>query len=191
MNNRPSSNLSTYAKVEGVPPAEILPKLSSISTMLPTTTRASTQPTRNAVPLLLARCVNSIKMTAIMGTGLMATPMAMGRILPRAFPMSFYFLMNQMRKPGCGKMLFCRIPCTTLLSRHNKTHLGFRVPDQLAADIYRHPIDLAGELERRGVLGRDGQTGIGATGQATWVEEERRRIREIGVSDQFAIDVEL
>jgi hypothetical protein len=38
-------------------------------------------------------------MTAMIGTGLMATPMAMGRILPSAFPMSFCLLLNQMRKP--------------------------------------------------------------------------------------------
>src|SRR2546430_13444480 len=109
-------------------------------------------------------------MTAIIGTGLIATPTAMGRILLMAFPMSLYLLMNQMRKPGCGKMLFCHIPCTTLLSRHNKTHLGFRVPDQVTAHIHCDAVDLAGELERRRVLGRDWKSGIGATGQATRVE---------------------
>src|SRR5690348_499486 len=47
-NKRPSSSLSTYTRVDGVPPAEILPKLDRTSTMLPTTARASTQPTRKA-----------------------------------------------------------------------------------------------------------------------------------------------
>ena len=88
-------------------------------------------------------------------------------------------------------MLFCHIPCTTLLSRHNKTHLGFRVPDQVTAHIHCDAVDLAGELERRRVLGRDGQTGIGATGQATRVEEDWRGIWDIGISNQSAIDIEL
>src|SRR5947207_2112433 len=79
----------------------------------------------------------------------------------------------------------------TLLSRHNQTHLGFRVLDQITAHIHGDAVDLAGELERRRVLGRDWKTGIGATGQATRVEGDWRRIRDIGVSDQSAIDVEL
>ena len=66
-------------------------------------------------------------------------------------------------------MLFCPIPCITLLSRHNQAHLGFRVLDQITAHIHCDAVDLAGELERRRVLGRDGQTGIGATGQATGI----------------------
>ena len=64
-------------------------------------------------------------------------------------------------------MLFCPIPCPTLLSRHNQAHLGFRVLDQVTAHIHGDAVDRAGKLERRGVLGRDGQTGIGATDQAT------------------------
>ena len=66
-------------------------------------------------------------------------------------------------------MLFCPIPFSTLLSRHNKTHLGFGVLDQITAHIHGDAVDLAGELERRGVLGRDSQTGIGATDQATGI----------------------
>ena len=58
--------------------------------MLPTTASAKTQPTRKAGPLLLARWLNSIKMTAIMGTGLIATPMAWGKIVPIAFPMASF-----------------------------------------------------------------------------------------------------
>ena len=66
-------------------------------------------------------------------------------------------------------MLFCPIPCITLLSRHNQAHLGFRVLDQITAHIHGDAVDLAGELEQRRVLGRDGQTGIGATDLATGI----------------------
>src|SRR5437588_9649159 len=79
-----------YARVDGVPPAEILPRLARTSTMLPTAARAKTQPSRKAEPLLLARWLNSIKMTAMIGTGLMATPIAWGKIVPIAFPMASF-----------------------------------------------------------------------------------------------------
>ena len=49
-------------------------------------------------------------------------------------------------------MLFCPIPCITLLSRHNKTHLGFGVLDQITAHILRRAVDLA----QRRILGREG-----------------------------------
>ena len=58
--------------------------------MLPTTASAKTKPTRKAGPLLLARWLNSIKMTAMIGTGLMATPIAWGKIVPIAFPMTSF-----------------------------------------------------------------------------------------------------
>jgi hypothetical protein len=40
--------------------------------------------------LLLARWLNSIKMTAMMGTGLMATPTAWGRIALITFPIVYF-----------------------------------------------------------------------------------------------------
>ena len=42
------------------------------------------QPIKNADPLARARAENSIKITAIMGTGLMAIPMARGMVAPIA-----------------------------------------------------------------------------------------------------------
>jgi hypothetical protein len=51
---RSGVRMSTYARVDGVPPAEILPTLARTSTTLPTTTGANTQPTRKAELLLLA-----------------------------------------------------------------------------------------------------------------------------------------
>ncbi len=43
-----------------------------------TTARATAQPMRNIGPFTLARLENSIRITAMIGTGLMATPMANG-----------------------------------------------------------------------------------------------------------------
>ncbi len=45
-----------------------------------TAARATTQPTRKAGPFTRARCENSIRITAMIGTGLIATPMANVRI---------------------------------------------------------------------------------------------------------------
>src|SRR6266571_5964183 len=78
-----------------------------------------------------------------------------------------------------------------LLSCHGQSHLSFGVFDQVAAHIHGHTVDLAGKLERRRVLRRDGQARVGATGQATRVEDNWRGIWDIGVSDQSAIDIKL
>ena len=43
-----------------------------------TTARATAQPMRNIGPFTLARLENSIRITAMIGTGLMATPTAKG-----------------------------------------------------------------------------------------------------------------
>src|SRR5207253_5475508 len=82
------------------------------------------------------------------------------------------------------------IPPFSLLPCHDRAQLGFSVPDQVATDIHRYAVDLAGKLERRRVLRRDWQAGIGAAGQTTWVEDDWRGDREFGRSNQFAIDVE-
>jgi len=44
------------------------------------------QPSRNAGPFDLARAEKSIRMTAMIGTGLSATPIARGRSWPSACP---------------------------------------------------------------------------------------------------------
>jgi len=71
-----------------VPPADTLPAPARTSTTLPTMVRANTQPARKAGPLLLARLLNNIKITAMIGIGLIATPIACGKILPIAYPIS-------------------------------------------------------------------------------------------------------
>jgi hypothetical protein len=53
----------------------------------PTTARPVSQPTTKAGPLTRARGVTSIRITAMIGTGLSATPTAKGRISPIAWPM--------------------------------------------------------------------------------------------------------
>ena len=52
-----------------------------------TTTRPVTQPTANAGPLERAFGVPSMRITAMIGTGLSATPTADGRMSPIAGPM--------------------------------------------------------------------------------------------------------
>ena len=51
-------------------------------TMLPTTARPRSQPPGNARPLLFALGVMSIRMIAMIGTGLIAMPIASGRTSP-------------------------------------------------------------------------------------------------------------
>jgi hypothetical protein len=50
------------------------------STIEPTTPRPMSQPARNAGPLVRARGVVSMRTTAMMGIGLMATPAAIARV---------------------------------------------------------------------------------------------------------------
>src|SRR6266566_3778253 len=129
-NSRPSNSLSTYARVDGVPPAEILPRLARTSTMLPTAARAKTQPSRKAEPLLLARWLNSIKMTAMIGTGLMATPIAWGKIVPIAFPMTSF--LRVVLERGMVRYVSRNLPLSSgpLLPRHRHVEQVFR-PDEM------------------------------------------------------------
>ena len=53
--------------------------------------RASTHPTRKAGPLVFAFLLKRMRMTAMMGTGLMATPMACERMSPIALPIAAPF----------------------------------------------------------------------------------------------------
>ncbi len=61
--------------------------LATNTTMTLTTTRPTTHPSPNAGPLVRARGVPSIRMTAMIGTGLRATPTADGSRSPMAWPM--------------------------------------------------------------------------------------------------------
>ena len=61
--------------------------LAMMRTMVATAARPSSQPARNAKPLLRAFGVISIRMTAMIGIGLMAMPIASGRMSPIACPM--------------------------------------------------------------------------------------------------------
>src|SRR4051794_36212064 len=56
-------------------------------TIVPSTASPTSQPTRNAGPLILARGVPSISTTATMGIGLSATPTPKERTSPIAWPM--------------------------------------------------------------------------------------------------------
>ena len=69
--------------------------------------------------------------------------------------------------------------------------LGFGVLDQLSADVHRHAVDGAGELERAGVVIRDGGAGVGAAGERTGVEYERRGDGRLRVPGEGAVHVEL
>ena len=60
--------------------------LATMRTMVPTTARPSIQPPRKARPLLRAFGVISIRMMAMIGSGLMAMPIARGSISPIAAP---------------------------------------------------------------------------------------------------------
>ena len=59
--------------------------LATTSTIVPMIARPSTQPPRKARPLLRALGVMSMRMMAMIGTGLMAMPIASGRISPMAW----------------------------------------------------------------------------------------------------------
>src|SRR5690349_16042893 len=114
-----------------------------------------------------------MRITAMIGTGLIATPTAKARTSPIPSPIvgpPFSWVGGD---PG-------RRPPTDLLPREVDAQLGRVVLDQLAADVDGDMIDGAGERERRGVVGRDGRAGVGAAGQRAGVEHEGRRDRYLG-----------
>ena len=67
-------------------------------TTIETITRPATQPTANAGPLVRALGVPSIKMTAMIGTGLSATPTADGS----RSPMAWVSIVGLLRVGGVG-----------------------------------------------------------------------------------------
>jgi hypothetical protein len=50
---------------------------------------------------------------------------------------------SQARPMSRNLASFCLLPC------HDQAQFGFRVLNQVSADIHRHAVDLASELERR------------------------------------------
>ena len=78
----PSSILATDENVDG-PPSSACPTGSTSTVTAPTTTvMPSTQPTMNAMLAAFAFGASSIRITAMIGTGEMATPRATGRMSP-------------------------------------------------------------------------------------------------------------
>ena len=84
MNNAPMTILTTPLVVDGAPSEAVTP---SASTMSPAPSRPRTQPNRNDRLLAVDRLENSIRITAMIGTGLIATPTAGASIAPIASPM--------------------------------------------------------------------------------------------------------
>ena len=82
----PSAIFSRVTAVRG--PLESAASAASVSRSAPppTTARASSQPPRNAGPLVRARGVVRMRITATMASGLMAMPIARGSISPIAPP---------------------------------------------------------------------------------------------------------
>ena len=79
-----------------------------------------------------------------------------------------------------------------LLPRHNHPHLGFGIVDQVAAQIESDVVDRASEFEGRLVEMRHRRAGVCAYSKtAGEAQAERRRVRELSLPDQLAIDVKL
>ena len=73
-------------QVSGPPSSSCELPLASASIAAPTIVRPATQPSANAGPFERARGVPSMSTIAMIGTGLIATPIASGRICPTASP---------------------------------------------------------------------------------------------------------
>jgi hypothetical protein len=72
-------------QVSGSPPPVVAFPLAIASMIAPATVSPATQPIANAIPFARARGVPSISTMAMIGTGLMATPIASGRVSPIAW----------------------------------------------------------------------------------------------------------
>src|SRR5205085_9654286 len=88
--------------------------------------------------------LNSLKMTAIMGTGLMAG----GRIVPMAFPMASF--LRVMLERGMVRLTYRTIPLSSgpLLPRHRKVEQMFRLDEMVVAvgaEVDAHPLHGAGQ----------------------------------------------
>ena len=83
----PSRRLTTPTQVAGSLPSLPSDPPERSRTIVPTTERPTSQPSRNDDPLTPPRGVASIRTTAMIGIGLRATPSASGRTAPIALPM--------------------------------------------------------------------------------------------------------
>lgn len=83
-NSTPRLTLIQFTTSDEVLP-EFLEPPATMRTMTLTTTRPAIQPNANAGPFPRVRGVDSIKITAMIGTGLRATPTAEGRRSPMAW----------------------------------------------------------------------------------------------------------
>ena len=81
-NSKPRIALMAKDAAVGSPPAATFPALAASNTREPTTLSARTHPAANAIPFARALALNSMRMTAMIGTGLIATATACGRISP-------------------------------------------------------------------------------------------------------------
>src|SRR5690349_405342 len=82
-------------------------------------------------------------------------------------------------------------PRVALLAGHVHAEFGVVVVDELAADVHGHAVDRAGELERAGVVVGDRRAGVGAAGEGTGIEDERRGDGSQRVSGEGAGHVQL
>ena len=85
----PNTSLSTLAQVAGSPVSCVAFPPASTSTIVPTIVRPASQPAAKAGPFARARGVPSMRTTAMIGNGLIATPIAIGRMSPIALPISY------------------------------------------------------------------------------------------------------
>ena len=81
-------SLSTEENVEGPPSSASPTGCASKVTAVTTAAMPSTQPTMKATLAAFARGASSIRITAMIGTGEIATPRATGRKSPMTVPMS-------------------------------------------------------------------------------------------------------
>jgi hypothetical protein len=86
MSSTPSPSLIQLTAVEVSPESAPAPAATKRTTTV-TAVRPMIQPARNVGPFCRARSLKSMRITPMMGTGLMATPMAKGSTSPMAEPM--------------------------------------------------------------------------------------------------------
>ena len=139
-----------------------------------TTASATAQPSANIGPLTLARLENSMRITAMIGTGLMATPMAKGRTA--AIPsMSGLSCSNRRVRPGRRDVMARRsalesivAPCPARVDHPDWMTLAGR--DQILA--IRGIRDVRATWRRRSLRSRVGRTSPRA--RRRWLPSRRR-----------------
>ena len=110
------------------------------STIVPAMAAPASQPARNMGPFVRARGVLSIRMIAMIGTGLIATPIASGKMSPTALP-NFFLLADAELLHGDGEhSLFGRL--RAFIVRPHVLHLD--VVLALACGLERPDLDSSG-----------------------------------------------